>query len=413
MIKNELRKGGVIVSDMLNVKMLGGFSMEYRDRSVDDQSNRMKKVWLLLAYLIYSRNSSVTQDHYIDLLQGAGGDDSADPNGKLKAMFYRARTMLNQLDDEAGHGWIIRKNGTYAWNPEVEVNLDVEEFERFCAAAAAAGDDREKLALYRKALALYRGDLLPKLGAEPWVMPISAYYHQMYLTAAEHALALLEQEKLWPELAALCEQAIKVEPYCEELYQHRMRGLIASGDRAGAQRVYVDMSELLFATFGVMPSDESRALYREASRDSGENTIPVGTVRDQLRETNVAKGAMFCEYDFFRLLYQVQARAIIRTGDAVHIGLFSVHGHGKKELARRSLDIAMDNLQELAIASLRQGDVVTRCSVSQIIIMLSQANYENSCAVCERILKAFGRQYPHSPADIHYSVQPLEPLEPR
>ena len=71
---------------------------------------------------------------------------------------------------------------------------------------------------------------------------------------------------------------------------------------------------------------------------------------------------------------------------------------------------ARNNLQELILGNLRQGDVVTRCSVSQLIVMLPQANYENSCAVCQRILKAFSRQYPHSPADIHYSVQPLEPL---
>jgi len=63
----------------------------------------------------------------------------------------------------------------------------------------------------------------------------------------------------------------------------------------------------------------------------------------------------------------------------------------------------------LVLNNLRQGDVVTRCSISQMILMLPQANYENSCAVCQRIIKAFQRQYPHSPAEIHYSVQPLEP----
>ena len=71
----------------------------------------------------------------------------------------------------------------------------------------------------------------------------------------------------------------------------------------------------------------------------------------------------------------------------------------------------MENLQDLLITSLRRGDIVTKCSISQFIIMLPQANYENSCAVCQRIIKAFNRQYPHSPAEIHFSVQPLEPLE--
>lgn len=400
------------MSNTLHITMLGSFSIEKNGQSVDDSSNRMRKVWLLLAYLIYSRNNHVTQDNYLALLQGADSDDSGDPNGRLKAMFYRARTMLNQVEESAGHNWIIRKNGTYAWNTEIPLQLDLDRFEQLCKDAAAAETGDARLDLLRQALELYRGDFLPKLSMEPWVMPISAYYHQLYLDTVEQALILMEERQQWSDIADLCEKALKIEPYSEALYQHLMRCRIAMNDRAGALSAYDEMSELLFATFGVMPSDESRALYREASREAESHAVPVGTVRDQLREPTAAKGALYCEYDFFKLLYQVQARAILRSGDTIHIALFSLHGQNKKALARRSLDRAMDNLQELIVNNLRQGDVVTRCSVSQLIIMLPQANYENSCAVCQRILKAFSRQYPHSPADIHYSVQPLEPTLP-
>ena len=103
----------------------------------------------------------------------------------------------------------------------------------------------------------------------------------------------------------------------------------------------------------------------------------------------------------------MQARAILRSGEVIHIALFSIHPPRGKELARRSLDLAMNNLQELMISNLRQGDVVTRCSVSQLIVMLPQANYENSCMVCRRVVGAFTRKYPHSPADIQFIVQPL------
>jgi len=140
--------------------------------------------------------------------------------------------------------------------------------------------------------------------------------------------------------------------------------------------------------------------------------VPSSEVRDQLKELFGARGAMFCQYDFFRLFYQLQARTIVRSGDVIHIALFSVHGQDRKALPRRSLDRVMDNLQELLINNLRQGDVITRCSVSQLIIMLPQANYEDSCAVCQRLLKAFRKQYPHSPAEISFSVQPLEPHIP-
>ena len=397
------------MSNCVSVRMLGGFSIEYDGRCVSDQSNRMRKVWLLLACLIYSRKTYLSQEYYISLLQN-NAEESVDPNGKLKAMFHRARTMLNQIDTSAGHEWIIRKKGSYTWNDAIPLSLDVEEFEDLCSAASAAEGDFQ-LSLYLQALELYRGDFLPKLSMETWVMPIATYYHQLYLSAVEQTILLLEERADWTQTASLCEKALKIEAYSEALYQHLMRSRIALNDRSGAIQAYEKMTELLFSTFGVMPSDESRLLYREACREAESLSVPAGTLRDHLREPTAAKGALYCEYDFFKLLYQVQARSIIRTGDVIHIALFSLRGYSCKDLSRRSLDRAMDNLQEVIISGLRQGDVVTRCSISQFVVMLPQANYENSCAVCQRIIKAFSRQYPHSPAEIHYTIHPLEPRE--
>ena len=395
----------------LQVTMLGGFSIGDGDNRVDDSSNRMRKVWLLLAYIIYNRNARITQEQYLSLLQGAKGvEETEDPSGRMKALFYRVRAMLDQIRTGAGHTLIVRKNGTYCWNNDCTVTLDVEEFDRLRTASAADAD--AKLELLLQALKLYRGDFLPKLSMEPWVMPIHAYYHQAFLDTLQQTLVLLEARSRWEEAEALCRHGLSVEPYSEELYQHLMRCRMAAEDRTGVMGIYEQMSEILFDTFGVMPAEESRALYREASRLTNDQSVTIGTVREQLREPEKAKGAMFCEYDFFRLLYQVQARAIIRSGDTIHIALLSLHGQDNEQLARKSLDRAMENLKELVLGNLRQGDVVSLCSMSQLVVMLPQANYENACAVCQRIIKAFCRQYPHSPAQIRYAVHPLEPMIP-
>lgn len=402
-----------MASEQWHISMLGGFTLKFGDRSIDDSSNRMRKVWLLLAYLIYTRKNHVTQNHFISLLQNAGSEEMEDPNGRLKALFYRVRAMLNQLDDSAGHDLILYKNGCYAWNTEVPVELDVEVFDSLCTQGAREQSPDRKLELYLQALELYQGDFLPKLSMESWVMPIAAYYHQLFVDVVEQTVVLLGERSQWQEADTLCTRAMKIEPYSESLCQHVMRCKIALGDRSSARAAYERMSELLFENFGVMPSDELRQLYREASRETNDQSVHIGTVREQLRENGNAKGAVYCEYDFFRLLYQVQARAIARTGEVIHIALLSIRAQGRKELPRRSMDCAMENLQELVLGNLRQGDVVSRCSISQLVIMLPQANYENSCAVCQRIIKAFNRQYPHSPADIHFNVQPLEPMIPK
>lgn len=395
----------------LHVTMLGKFSLRLGDREIDDNNNRMRKVWLLLAYLIYSRNTHTTPAGFQALMESPGSE-SEDPSGKIKALFFRVRAMLDTLEKGLGHDLIIRKDGSYAWNNAFTLHLDIDDFDRLLAEARGK-EGAKRLALLQQALAIYEGDFLPKLSMESWVMPINTYYHQHYLDTALEVLAQLEELGLWPEATELATKALKIEPYSEELHQHLMRCYIATGDRTAAVTAYENMSELLFDTFGVMPTEESRKLYRDASREATDSaSIPSETIRGQLQEPASGKGAMYCEYDFFKLLYQVQARSILRSGDVIHIALLSIHDENGGPLSRRKLDTAMDNLQALVIGSLRQGDVVTRCSASQLIIMLPQANYENSCLVCQRIIRNFNRQYPHSPARVRFSVHPLEPSLP-
>lgn len=399
------------MSECVHVTMLGNFTLQLQTQSVSSDSNRMRKVWLLLAYLIYNRNHRSSQSQFLELICN-DGEETEDYTGRLKALFYRARTLLNQLGEKAGHELIVYKNGSYEWNIDYPIRLDVEEFDQLCNAAAIEQDEDARLDLYLQAFELYRGDFLAKLSMESWVMPITAYYHQMYLTGVEQVLAILADRSNWEKAESLCRRALVIEPYSEALYQYLMRCLIAKSDRPGARLIYEQMSEILFENFGVMPSEESRSLYREASRETNDQSMHIGAVRDQLREAEEAKGAVLCEYDFFKLLYQVQARAILRSGEVIHIALLSLHGRDDKPLSRRSLDCAMENLQAVTMRNLRLGDVVSHCSLSQLVVMLPQANYENSNMVCQRIIKAFYRQFPHSPAEIRFSVQPLEPKVP-
>lgn len=392
----------------LRVRMLGSFSIELDDAKMDDSGNRSRKVWLLLAYMIYYRSRAVSQEELTDLLWG-DEENSSNPLNALKTMFHRARTMLNQLGSNAGHELIVRRDGSYAWNTEIPIWFDVETFDQLCQAGAAAQDEDQRLEQYLQAIELYGGDFLNKLSSEPWVVPIAAYFHNLYIQATQESLILLENRERREEAIGICRRALEVEPYNEELYRHLIRNLLDTGEQREAIAAYEEMSELLFSNFGVMPSEEIRAMYREAVRTVNDRAVPIGVVREQLREQEPPAGALVCDYDFFKVLYHAEARMIARSGDAVHIGLLSVLGEGGKELPKRSLDRAMENLQEQIRLNLRRGDIASRCSVSQFILMLPQANYENSCMVCERVIKAFYRQYPHSPAELHYSVQPLEP----
>lgn len=390
----------------LQVQMLGQFTLRYGDRTISDSDDRSRRVWSLLAYMLYNHGRSFAQEELIHLYW-SNGEKSADPGNALKSIFHRIRTALDKLQPGLGRLLIRRKAGRYFWNNVIPLSLDIEDFEAHFHAAEAAGDDDVRLAEYQAALALYAGDPLPRMTDEIWTIPIVAYYHSLYTRTAAGAIELLEKQERTAEAVALCHQAIHIEPYQEDLYEHLMRGLLRTGDMKGAMSVYEEMSELLFAHFGVMPSETLRTLYRQATRTVNDRTLTMDEVCSQLAEPAPHGGAMVCEYDFFKILYRAEARSIARNGHPANICLLSVSGKDGEMLARRSLDPAMNNLQVLVQNNLRRGDVIARCSISQYIILLPQANYENSRMVADRLVSAFYRRYPHSPARLRYTVQPL------
>ena len=390
----------------LQVQMLGQFTLRYGDRTISDSDDRSRRVWSLLAYMLYNHGRSFAQEELIHLYW-SNNEKSADPGNALKSIFHRIRTALDKLQPGLGRLLIRRKAGRYFWNNAMPLSLDIEDFEAHFHAAEAAGDDDVRLAEYQAALALYAGDPLPRMTDEIWTIPIVAYYHSLYTRAAAGAIELLEKQERTAEAVALCRRAIHIEPYQEDLYEHLMRGLLRTGDMKGAMSVYEEMSELLFAHFGVMPSETLRTLYRQATRTVNDRTLTMDEVCSQLAEPAPHGGAMVCEYDFFKILYRAEARSIARNGHSANICLLSVSDKDGEMLARRSLDPAMNNLQVLVQNNLRRGDVIARCSISQYIILLPQANYENSRMVADRLVSAFYRRYPHSPARLRYTVQPL------
>lgn len=109
----------------LKVNMLGGLSIRSGDVEINDGDNRSRKVWLLLAYMIYCRKRPITQEELVRLLWD-DADSVTNPANALKTMFHRVRTTLDRLGDSAGHVLIVRQGGSYAWNCKVPLTLDVE-----------------------------------------------------------------------------------------------------------------------------------------------------------------------------------------------------------------------------------------------------------------------------------------------
>ena len=397
-------------NNILRVQMLGNFSISHAAASINSSNDRSKKLWLLVAYLICHRGACVPPDELIDLLWGGGSKDG-NPANALKTMFHRARTLLNRLGENMGYDLLLRQEGGYAWNTEIPVEVDADKFIALCRSAAGMADEDARLACLLEALELYQGEFLEKLSSEVWVLPIASRYHHMYVMCAKEAVALLETQGRWKEMAELCRSALEREPCGEYFCQGLMTALIQVGDQRGAVEVYAEVRERLMGELGIPPSNEVRKLYQTALRAIAPQALSLSSLLAQLQEAP-GDGALICDYDYFRSIYQAHARMSERNGDAAHLALVSVTDEDGGP-PPRGLDRVMDHLQEILRLYLRRGDAAARCSISQFVVLLPQANYENSRMVCQRISKAFSRQYPHSSARVRTDIQPLAPSSER
>ena len=388
--------------------MLGEFSLVYGSRKVDDQSSRSKKVWTLIQYLLANRLKDISQNDLIEVLWPEG-EEIGDPANTLKTIVHRARQAIDGLAYDDGKNIILYRSGTYAWNNDLPVRVDAEEFIALCDEAEQTSGDA-KLSLLMKALALYHGDYLPKSSFEPWVMPLSSYYRTRYIQAVHSAVAMLDSAGRFGDIVSLCRRASVIDPYDESIHLALIQALVATCAQQEAMSHYNYVTEMFFSHFGVTPSPELTQLYKEIVRTSKITEMDLGVIREGLAESQLISGAYYCEYEFFKDVYRIQARNISRNGQTVHVALISVlDGYGKK-LTQAKMNTAMERLREVVTKSLRQGDVFTRYSVSQYLLMLPLASYENTEMVLNRVMRNFRHAYPKMEMLLHFSALPLDPI---
>ncbi len=393
---------------VIKVKMLGEFSISDGTgvSMISDKNNRSKKVLTLLEYLVTFRDREIPQNELIELLWP---DDDADESANtLKTLLHRTRAALDDVSGGMGKEIIICRRGAYAWNNEYETIVDTEEFEKRCRLAVSARGE-EKLAHLLESIALYKGGFLPKTAAEIWAVPISAYYHNLYLNAVHEAVGLLNADAQFDAIIEICQQAVSIDPFDEELHLSMIQALLANGMQQQAINHYTKVTELYFDKFGINPSPELTKLYKDIVKVSNNTEMNLNIIREELRESEGETHAFFCEYEFFKDIYRLQARAVVRSGGVVQIALMTVMDTAGYKLSQKQMALTMGRLNEVVSYSLRSSDIYCRFSVSQYLIMLPSANLEDSEKVMHRISSNFRKAFPHMKALLHYTSLPMEP----
>ena len=390
----------------LQISMLGGFSLSYPDgTAIDYQSNRSNKLWMVLAYLLTHRGKQITQDELIDILWP---DEEIDnPVNTLKTMRHRLCGMLDALGGIPGKEMIRYNHGIYAWSEEVDCVLDIDQFSTYCELAEQEQDDSQKISYYLNALEYYNGDFLPKLSSEMWVMSAHAYYHAEYLRVVKKCIALLRTENRYYEIITVCQKAVTIEPYDEDLHRELIDALVRTGAKQSALNHYEKVKELFYHEFGINLSEDLVELYKQIIDETNDAQMDLSFIASRLQE-DMVPGAFYCEYALFKEIYRLMTRMMERSGQSVYLCLVSITDkNGKHIVNTKKQNEAVGRLRTAIQFSLRRGDVFTRYSVSQYLILLSSINYENTEMVLRRITDNFKRDNPNLAVKLVTSNQPI------
>ncbi|MFE7553245.1 AfsR/SARP family transcriptional regulator [Streptomyces gardneri] len=253
----------------MKIDMLGPFSAAIAGVPITPSARKPRRI---LALLALHAGQAVPVSAVVDEVWGA----AAAPKAHITVQTYvlQLRNFIGQAlkDPRAARDVLVTRPGSYALLVG-EGTVDVHAYDRLCAQGQSAfetGDDAAAAALFREALALWKGRALdgvqdgPALGLEAMRLEQSRTDVLERCLTAE--LRLGAGERLLPELSALAEE----HPHHEALHGLLMTALARSGRVSGALSVYETVTARLDERFGLLPSPDLLRLGQELRERAGQ-----------------------------------------------------------------------------------------------------------------------------------------------
>ncbi len=393
---------------VIDITLLGEFSLNNANKDFNKFINHSKKMRMFIEYLIINRERPVP---FSELIENLWGTDKAEKSaGALKTMLCRFRNSIEKYNIWELDNIIVTKRGCYQLNPELLYNIDAENFELTCIEAEKYFDNPEKcLDIYKQAAHIYKGDLLPKTGDENWLVPKKNYYKNMFFTAMRNAVYLLKQNNDNEEILKVCTKVLSIDIYDEYFNYELINTYIELGRYEEALRHYNYITKLYYSKLGVQIDEEIRNLYGKIMSIQKQQETDIDIIQKNLNEESDGKGAFVCEYGIFKEIYHLEARCLERSGGTMFMALISVESEGYRSIKSEKLDKIVNDIIDISANVLRKGDIISRYSPNQIVLLLPMVNVEDGNIVIERIKKTYKKEYPKSNIEMNYDIRAVEP----
>ncbi len=383
----------------LCIQMLGDFVLTWNGKALPCAS-RMKKIWLLIAYLLLNRDHTTTPETLMPILWNT--EECDDGANSLKNLVYRTRNYLKKWmgrDDI-----IILENGGYRWNPEIVCQIDCEQMDylRQCSRNLSGVEKEHAL---EKAMKWYRGIFIPSLDASSyWIGDCQKYYTTAWREIVLQLANIYRKEFQWDHLMRIADIVAKFDPYQSDFHALVLETLQENGCHRQALEYYQRIQNL----YGERDVPEKLTeLCQSIAKESGEAELNLNRLENELRISDRMFGAFYCDFHTFQNICYLQKRLLKRQETTFYLGLLSLTDLNGRVFHGELLPQAMEAVQETLVLELRSGDVITRYGEAAFALLLVMQEQQQGSTVANRLEKRFREQYPAMPVNLHFQFQPF------
>lgn len=377
---------------MLTVNTLGRFQIIDGNVTVDDDNFHSLMLSRLLMYIILYRDKTLTTE---DIATAIWQEEEIDnPAGALKNLMYRLRKNMTKYFGDVD--FVLTNRGAYRWNPQIEVNMDIEQFEKLINEAKQENVIEKAARKYEQALAIYQGDFMTKLTDLHWILTLNTYYHSLYLTCAKALAELYLKLERYEDLEHLCADALNFENADEQLYCYQIEARMHCGKISLAMDSYDKARNIMEKELGIRKTTILNKVYEELLAISkGSASYNITEVKKDIQEENPS-GVFMCGYPIFKEIYHLEVRKSMRSDSPENLVLLTLESKTgePQEVVDYRIRHAMDRLEKTIEECLRAGDVAARYSDSQFILLLPTCTEELAMLVVNRIISKLYEQNP-------------------
>lgn len=378
----------------IQVVTFGDFDIKINDKSVLRKSSRASKNLELLKYFITYRNKKLVPETIVEALWK--GNEIFDPKNVLRTQVFRLKRNMEKMglmSDNAVQSefYLSFENGFYIFETGANCIIDMDIFEEKIKFADSVKDTDigQAIQKYSEALELYKGQYLAENPYSEWVYPIRIRYHRLYVHAVLNLMELLMAEKRYSEIVQIYEKASLLEPYEEGIHIYFLEALIELEQFKSALSHYNYITSKMYQEFYIEPTPALRNIYKRITADHSENRIAdlLSLGRD-LAEDDKMEGALYCELNYFKSIFNFERRQSLRTDSNKFLGLISIIAN-RANISKQDREQAVKSLEQLLFNCLRKGDVFCRWNPSQILLLLTNLSESNLSLIQNRIQSKF------------------------